>query len=48
MNNSKIPEEIWNRVKNISEEIFKHNYNYYVLDKPEIADNVYDQLFREL
>ena len=48
MNNSKIPEEIWNRVKNISEEIFKHTYNYYVLDKPEISDNVYDQLFREL
>ena len=48
MNDYKVPKEISARVKNISEEIFRHNYNYYVLDNPEITDEVYDQLFREL
>ena len=48
MNNFKVPREILKRAKNISEDIFKHNYRYYVLDKPEIADHLYDELFREL
>ncbi|MED5578946.1 MAG: NAD-dependent DNA ligase LigA [Nitrospinota bacterium] len=48
MNDYKVPKEILARVKSISEEILKHNYNYYVLDKPEITDHLYDQLFREL
>ena len=48
MNDYKVPEKILARAKSISKEIFKHNYNYYVLDKPEITDDLYDQLFREL
>ncbi|HOM42559.1 MAG TPA: hypothetical protein PLS45_08975, partial [Bacillota bacterium] len=28
--------------------INKHNYNYYVLDKPEISDYEYDLLMKEL
>ena len=48
MSDYKVPKKILARAKSISKEIFKHNYNYYVLDKPEITDDLYDQLFREL
>lgn len=30
------------------EELWKHNYQYYVLDQPLISDEQYDQLYREL
>lgn len=36
------------RVKNLREEIEKHNYNYYVLDNPTISDYDYDMLMQEL
>ena len=36
------------RVRWLREEIERHNYLYYVLDKPEIPDAEYDKLFREL
>jgi DNA ligase (NAD+) len=37
-----------NRIKQLVEEINYHNYRYYVLDKPEISDEHYDTLYREL
>ncbi len=36
------------RVKNLREEIEKHNYNYYVMDNPTISDYDYDMLMQEL
>lgn len=40
--------EIFNRIKNLSAEIEKHNRNYYVLDDPQISDYEYDMMMREL
>ncbi|WP_243373255.1 NAD-dependent DNA ligase LigA [Geotalea sp. SG265] len=37
-----------NRVKQLHKEINRHNYLYYVEDRPEITDAEYDQLLREL
>lgn len=36
------------RIEALREEIRHHNYLYYVLDRPEISDEAYDGLFREL
>ena len=36
------------KIENLRKEISRHNYLYYVLDKPEISDARYDKLFREL
>ena len=36
------------RVQALREQIEHHNYQYYVLDQPEIPDAEYDRLFREL
>jgi DNA ligase (NAD+) len=36
------------RVTQLREEINRHNYLYYVLDRPEIPDAEYDRLLREL
>ena len=35
-------------IKNLRDEINKHNYNYYVLDNPTISDYEYDTLFSKL
>ncbi len=35
-------------MKNLIEEINKHNYNYYVLDNPTISDVEYDKLYYRL
>ena len=35
-------------IKNLRDEINKHNYNYYVLDNPSISDFEYDSLFKRL
>lgn len=35
-------------IRKLRAEIEKHNYAYHVLDKPEITDREYDQLFDEL
>ena len=35
-------------IKNLRDEINKHNYNYYVLDNPTISDFEYDNLFSRL
>ncbi|MGE3973603.1 MAG: NAD-dependent DNA ligase LigA, partial [Bdellovibrionales bacterium] len=36
------------RIKKLRAEIDHHNYAYHVLDKPEVSDREYDQLFEEL
>lgn len=36
------------RIEELRELINYHNYRYYVLDSPEISDEEYDRLFREL
>jgi DNA ligase (NAD+) len=36
------------RIERLSKEIEEHNYRYYVLDQPTIADKEYDDLLKEL
>ncbi len=36
------------RARRLREEIDRHSYRYYVLDRPEISDEAYDALVREL
>jgi len=36
------------RIEQLRAEINHHNYRYYVLDSPEISDDEYDELMREL
>ncbi|MFA5527950.1 MAG: NAD-dependent DNA ligase LigA [Peptostreptococcales bacterium] len=36
------------RIKKLTEELIKHNYQYYVLDQPEISDKEYDTKLKEL
>ena len=36
------------RARFLAEELTRHNYRYYVLDDPEIADSEYDRLMQEL
>ena len=36
------------KVEELRSEIRKHDYHYYVLDNPLIADQEYDSLMREL
>lgn len=43
-----VAEEIRIKVQRLREEIERHNYLYHVLDAPEISDQEYDQLMREL
>lgn len=44
----KAPENIARRARELSAELNRHNYLYHTLDKPEIGDEEYDLLFREL
>lgn len=41
-------EEAAKRIAELKEEIRRHNHLYYVLDQPEVADDAYDALLREL
>lgn len=43
-----VPSSARRRVAELREELAHHNYLYYVLDSPELADADYDALFREL
>jgi len=43
-----VPKLARQRVAELREELAHHNYLYYVLDSPEIADSEYDARFREL
>src|SRR5574344_1335361 len=36
------------RIKKLTDELNRHNYNYYMLDNPVISDFEFDQLLREL
>jgi DNA ligase (NAD+) len=40
--------DILARLTVLRDEIRRHDYLYYVKDRPEISDSQYDQLFREL
>jgi len=40
--------EIKKRIDELVAELNRHNHLYYVLDRPEISDAEYDQLYREL
>lgn len=44
----KPPEEIIKRIKALSTALNHHNYLYHTLDAPEIDDDAYDAMFREL
>lgn len=48
MNSDLKPEEAKKRIEKLSEEIDRHRYLYHVLDRPEISDEAYDSLMREL
>jgi len=39
---------IQRRLSHLRDEIRRHDYLYYVLDRPEISDEEYDRLFKEL
>ena len=41
-------EQVGKRIEELREQINYHNYRYYVLDSPEIADAEYDELMAEL
>src|SRR5512132_2104181 len=36
------------RIDELRQELHRHNYLYYVLNRPEISDAEYDRLYREL
>ncbi|WP_025321915.1 NAD-dependent DNA ligase LigA [Deferrisoma camini] len=43
-----VPDSLRRRAEDLRQLIHYHNYRYYVLDRPEIPDEEYDRLFREL
>lgn len=43
-----VPEESAKRAIWLQHELNRHNYLYHTLDKPEISDDAYDALFKEL
>jgi DNA ligase (NAD+) len=43
-----VPATAKKRAAKLREQIDRHNYNYYVLDAPEISDAAYDRLMQEL
>jgi len=44
----KIPSDIKKEIEKLVKAINEHNYRYYVLDAPIIADEEYDRMFRKL
>lgn len=40
--------DIQRQIEHLRQEINQHNYRYYVLDQPEVADAEYDRLFHKL
>jgi len=43
-----VSDSLRRRAEDLRRQIHYHNYRYYVLDRPEIPDEEYDRLFREL
>lgn len=43
-----VPPDILSRIESLRNEIRRHDYLYYVKDRPVISDTEYDRLFREL
>ena len=41
-------QEVANRIEYLRHELERHNYNYYVLNSPEIEDYTFDQMMSEL
>ena len=48
MEKFKDPKLIINKIDNLRKEINKANFNYYVLESPDISDSKYDLMIREL
>lgn len=48
MGGSKVPKEAKERARKLREILEHHNYRYHVLDAPEISDEAFDALLREL
>ncbi len=42
------PESVIAEIRSLREEINLHNYQYHVLDDPQITDQAYDRLYRSL
>lgn len=42
------PQEAQDRIQKLTQELDRHNYNYYVLNQPEISDKLFDKMLREL
>ncbi|HEX7356140.1 MAG TPA: NAD-dependent DNA ligase LigA [Ignavibacteriaceae bacterium] len=43
-----MPSSVEKKIKELREQIIKHDYNYYVLAQPAISDENYDKLVKEL
>ncbi len=43
-----VPESVEKRIEELREQIDYHSYRYYVLDSPEISDEEFDKLYKEL
>ena len=41
-------DQVRRRLRDLADEIRRHDHRYYVLDRPEIDDAAYDELYREL
>ena len=40
--------QVQERIESLREQLNQHNHSYFVLDDPQISDQQYDQIFREL
>ena len=40
--------EVKEQIERLRNELHRHNYNYYVLNVPEISDQEFDRMMREL
>ena len=48
INKKPIPEDVWNRYKNLTDNIDKQDIRYHLLDSPLISDSEFDKLMQEL
>ncbi len=48
MSEERLPNEIRTRADELRTQLNRHNYLYYVLDQPEVSDEAYDKLLRDL